>query len=345
MAPRSIHTILTYHVEDELDTSSSEVFAEIGAQVRLADKIGYQAAWFAEHHFHVHRGHLPTPHLLALHLAGQTDRIHLGSAVITSALHHPLRLAEDLITIDVLTNGRLSIGLGSGSTKSEFAAFGIPEEDQEAEARHTRFAEGLEVLEQAWRGNEISVQGHYVHVESPPVLPRAIRPLSDVLWIAANSTPQAHLSGRRGYGIMLSRERGPGEMEKIVESYWAGRAEAGLPREGGRVAASRPVYVGRSDKEARDQAAAAVAEMVARQKRERIQYRDLPPPTDFDDACARVQFLVGGPATVAQAVRALYDQIPFTHLHIQPRWKYLPPKHVQSSIQRFQEEVISAAFG
>lgn len=340
-----IQTVLTYHVEDELDTPSGEVFDEIGAQVKLADRVGYHAAWFAEHHFHVHRGHLPTPLLLALHLANQTEHIHLGSAVITTALHHPLRLAEDLLTVDVMTRGRLSIGLGSGSTKSEFAAFGIPEEDQEPEARHTRFAEGLEVLEQAWRGTEISVHGRYVRVEAPPVLPRAIRPLSDLLWIAANSTAQAHVSGRRGYGIMLSRERGPGEMEKIVEAYWTGRAEAGLAREGGRVAGSRPVYVGRTDAEARDEASGAVAEMVARQKRERAQYRDLPPPADFDEACARVQFLVGGADTVAGEVCKLYEQVPFTHLHIQPRWKGLAPERVQTSIQRFQEEVIPAAFG
>ena len=345
MAPRSIRTILTYHVEDELDTASSEVFAEIGAQVRVADKVGYHAVWFAEHHFHVHRGHLPTPYLLALHLAGQTERIHLGSAVITSALHHPLRLAEDLLTVDVLTGGRLSIGLGSGSTKSEFAAFGIPEEDQEPEARHRRFAEGLEVLEQTWAGSAIAVHGRYVNIDAPPVLPRAIRPLSDALWIAANSREQAAVSGRRGYGIMLSRERGPGEMEKIVEAYWEGRREAGLPPEGGRVAASRPVYVGAADGQAREEAAEAVAEMVARQKRERAQDRDRPPPADFDAACARVQFLVGGPESVAAEVVALYEQVPFTHLHIQPRWKGLPPKHVEASIRRFQEEVIPAAFG
>src|SRR5918994_3311128 len=109
-----MQTILTYHIEGDLETPSAAVYDEVAAQVRLADRLGYHGAWFAEHHFHVHRGHLPNPLLLALHLAGRTERVHLGSAVITSALHHPLRLAEDLITIDVLTGGRLSIGLGSG---------------------------------------------------------------------------------------------------------------------------------------------------------------------------------------------------------------------------------------
>ena len=226
------------------------MFDEVGAQVRLADRLGYDAAWFAEHHFHVHRGHLPNPILLALHLAGRTERIRLGSAVITTALHHPLRLAGDLLTADVLTGGRLSIGIGSGSTASEFGAFGVDAAEQTQAARHGRFAEGLEVLEQAWSGGPVSVHGEYVDVELPPLLPRALRPLRELLWIAANSEGQAELAGRRGYGMMLSRERTPAELERLRAAFEAGRTAArasGARTGAGRIAASRAAYVGESD--------------------------------------------------------------------------------------------------
>lgn len=339
-----MQTILTYHVEGDLETPSAAVYAEVAEQVQLADRLGYQAAWFAEHHFHVHRGHLPNPLLLALHLSARTERIHLGSAVICTALHHPVRLASDLLTADVLSGGRLSIGFGSGSTASEFAAFGIPREDQEADARHQRFAEQLDVLEQAWRGEPVAVHGRYVDVAAPRFLPRATRPLADLLWIAANSEAQARLSGRRGYGIMLSRERRLGEMGRIVQAYHAGREEAGLPA-GGRVAASRPVFVGESDAAARAVVEQAVALMVARQKRERPQYANLPAPTSFEEACERVQFVAGGAETVAQAVCELQAEVPFTALHIQPRWQGLAPAQVQASIRRFQEQVVPRAFG
>ena len=340
-----VQSILTYHVEGDRETPSAAVYAEIEAQVRLADELGYHAAWFAEHHFHAHRGHLPNPLLLALHLAGRTERIHLGSAVLTTALHHPLRLAEDLLTADVLTGGRLSIGLGSGSTPAEFAAFGVPPEDQPPEARHRRFAEGLSVLEQAWRGETIAVPGQYVSVAAPPALPQAIRPLQDLLWIAANSPDQAHLAGRRGYGIMLSRERSAGSMAELTAAYRDGRGESGRPPEGGRIAASRPVYVGVTDADAQDEAAAAVAIMVERQRRERPQFGGLPAPTSFAEACQRVQFLAGGPETVASALRELAAEVPFTALHVQPRWQGLDPRHVQASIRRFQEEIVPLAFG
>lgn len=339
-----MRTILTYHVEGDRATPSAQVYSEIAEQVRLADKLGYHAAWFAEHHFHVHRGHLPNPLLLALALSGRTERIRLGSAVICLALHHPLRLATDLLTADVLSGGRLSIGLGSGSTAPEFTAFGVPPEEQQAEARHQRFSEQLEVIEQAWRGEAISVHGRYVEVEALPLMPRALRPLTDVLWIAANSEAQAHLAGRHGYGIMLSRERKPGEMRKIVQASRAGRVEAGLSPEG-EVAASRPVYVGSSDEAAREEAAGAVAIMLQRQRETRPDSADLPPPASFEEACQRVQFVAGGPEKVAQVVRGLREAVPFTALHVQPRWDGLTPQQVMASITRFQELVMPLARG
>jgi alkanesulfonate monooxygenase SsuD/methylene tetrahydromethanopterin reductase-like flavin-dependent oxidoreductase (luciferase family) len=338
----ALDAILTYHVEGEQETPSRQVYDEIERQVRLADRLGYHAAWFAEHHFHVHRGHMPNPVLYALHLAARTEQILLGSAVITVALHHPLRLAEDLLTADVLSGGRLSIGLGSGSTGPEFTAFGVPADAQAAEARHRRFAEYLDVLEQVWSGQAIQVEGEYARVHAPPVLPRAIRPLQDALWIAANSTPQAKLAGERGYGVMLSRERSVSEIEALVAAYREGRraANAGSPE---RIAASRALLVAHSRADAEHAAAEAVAIMVQRQRETRARYATLPPPTSFQEACQRVEFVAGSPEDVATNLRALGESVPFTAFHIQPRWQGLAPATVERTIRLFKEAVLPLA--
>src|SRR3989442_9485575 len=118
---RRVQYALTYHVEGEWERASGEIYAEIGQQVVLADQLGYDAAWFAEHHGHVHLGHLPHPLQFALYLAGRTRRIHLGSAVVCVNLHHPILLAEQIATADVLSHGRMSIGVGSRSTAAQFA--------------------------------------------------------------------------------------------------------------------------------------------------------------------------------------------------------------------------------
>src|SRR5690348_7796925 len=117
---------LTDHLEAPSDQSSRQIFDTVIHQTRIADDLGFEYAWFAEHHAHAHFGHLPAPLLLALHLAGQTKQIRLGTAIICLNLHHPLSIAEQTATADLLSGGRMAIGFGSGSTPEEFALFGLP---------------------------------------------------------------------------------------------------------------------------------------------------------------------------------------------------------------------------
>src|SRR5438477_2659134 len=112
---------LTDHLEGPQDESSRKIFDAVSHQIRTADELGFEYGWFAEHHAHAHLGHLPAPLLLALHLAGQTKQIRLGTAIICLNLHHPLSIAEQTATADLLTRGRMAIGFGSGSTPEEFA--------------------------------------------------------------------------------------------------------------------------------------------------------------------------------------------------------------------------------
>src|SRR5262245_23149493 len=142
---------LTYHLEGPRDRPSLQVYEEVAAQVQLADDLGFDYAWFAEHHSHVHLGHLPCPLLLALALAGRTRRIHLGTAVICLNMHHPVPVAEQVAVADLLTGGRISPGFGSGSTPQELALFGLPQVD--ADTRHARFEESLRVIRAVWAGD------------------------------------------------------------------------------------------------------------------------------------------------------------------------------------------------
>src|SRR4051812_8897618 len=120
---------LTDHLEAPRSRPSLEVYREVSDFIVLADRLGVKYAWFAEHHAHIHLGHLPTPLLLALHLLGRTDRIHLGSAIVCLNLHDPIDIAEQVAVADVLSGGRLAPGFGSGSTPEEAQMFGRPVPD------------------------------------------------------------------------------------------------------------------------------------------------------------------------------------------------------------------------
>ena len=122
--------------------SPREIFAETVEQVRLAEDLGFDVAWFAEHHFSNYCL-CPSPIAMAIHLAGLTRHIRLGTGVVVAPLYQPLRMLEDLALLDILSDGRLVIGLGSGYQQYEFHKFGV----NVASGRDI-FLETLDVLEQ-----------------------------------------------------------------------------------------------------------------------------------------------------------------------------------------------------
>src|SRR4051794_10259161 len=142
---------LTYHIEGPRARPSAEIYEEVSQQVVLADALGFEYAWFAEHHSHIHLGHLPCPLLLALHLTGRTSRIHTGAAVVCLNMHHPVEVAENAAVADHLSGGRISPGFGSGSTPEELALFGLPNVDPDT--RHSKFEQSLRVIRQVWSGH------------------------------------------------------------------------------------------------------------------------------------------------------------------------------------------------
>ncbi len=107
-----------------LDQGSAQTRYRLAAeQIRHAERLGFDSAWIAQHHFHEQEGGLPSPLVFLAHVAAQTDRIRLGTAIITLPMENPLRVAEDAAVLDLLTDGRLEVGFGSGGTPTWIATF------------------------------------------------------------------------------------------------------------------------------------------------------------------------------------------------------------------------------
>src|SRR6516164_5288567 len=103
---------------------TAEVFTEVAEQTRLADELGYEIAWFAEHHFSNYCL-CASPLMMVAHCAPITKRIRLGTAVVVLPLYNPARLAAEIATADALSNGRLVLGIGAGYQPYEFERFGV----------------------------------------------------------------------------------------------------------------------------------------------------------------------------------------------------------------------------
>src|SRR5712691_9255353 len=102
-----------------------DVHSRVTKQVLRADELGFDYAWVAEHHFSNEYGIMPDVFVYAGYLAALTRRIRIGTAVVTLPLANPLRVAENAAFVDILSNGRFTLGLGSGYRKYEFDGFGI----------------------------------------------------------------------------------------------------------------------------------------------------------------------------------------------------------------------------
>ena len=331
----AVQFALMDHVEGDADTPSSEVFAEVLSLVEAAEDLGLAAVWFAEHHFGIHRGHLPATPLLALAAGQRTRRIGVGSAIICLNLHHPLAVAEQIATVDVLTGGRASFGFGSGCTPPEVAAFGLTLTD---EVRRERFAEALDVVLGLWRGAPFAFDGRYFRLPTVTLRPVPLGDLRTQTWAAANSVESAVLAGERGVGLMTSRERPLHDLQEIVTAYRGAWERVGWT-ETPPVSGGFGLYVGADDRSAEAEVVATIPplwEKVAI----RPEWSTAPAPASAAEAARRVGFLYGSPETVAQAIVARQRALSLTHAHVQLRWPGIGPAQTRACLRRLGREVI-----
>jgi len=162
-------------------------WAGILEQVTWAEQLGFGSVWISEHHF-VDDAYASSTLTLAAALAARTERMLLGTNVMVLPIHHPLRLAEEALTVDALSGGRLRLGVGMGYREADFLPFGtsLPE-------RRPRFEAALATLRQALRGEM---------VDGIRVAPRPVRPGGPELWIGALSRPAVERAARLADGIL-----------------------------------------------------------------------------------------------------------------------------------------------
>jgi alkanesulfonate monooxygenase SsuD/methylene tetrahydromethanopterin reductase-like flavin-dependent oxidoreductase (luciferase family) len=308
----------TDHLEGASDRPSVEIFNEVADLTRLADRLGVRYAWYSEHHTHAHFGHLPAPLLYALQLAGQTRTIQLGTAIICLNLHHPLAVAEQVAVADVLSGGRMAVGFGSGSTPEEFTLFGLPETGEQE--RHERFAEALRVILSTWT--------------DPRSLPVPAADLASRCWSAVNSVGAARIAGRFNLNVLFSHLRTPEQYRQYLAEY---RAAGGTRL----IAANRPVFVGPDDATAFARAEPALRTLWRRFQREGKIPAGLAEPAPVAELCAHpINFIVGGPASVARQLRELREQVPYDVANVEVRWAGLSHELVCDSLRRLMEDAL-----
>ena len=148
----------------------SSIFDRVEQMVKVMDDLGYHSFWAAEHHFQ-HEGNEVIPNLLLLyvHLAHLTKNLKFGCGFNINPMWHPLRLAEDYATADILTDGRVIFGVGRGYHSREVDTFGVPSTNTDNDANREMFEEQIEIIMKAFNEESFSYQGK--HYQIPPNVP------------------------------------------------------------------------------------------------------------------------------------------------------------------------------
>jgi len=190
-------TLSDNHYENNT-RSSNRFVADITAEALLADKLGMHSAWIGEHHFNS-LGVLSCPDIVLGYVAANTTRIRLAPAVTVLPLHHPIRVAEQWATLDLLSNGRVDFACGRGYDKREYLPFHVSFEDNQG-----IFEEGLELVRRLWQADgRISHHGKYYSFDDVRITPKPVQqPIPT--YVGSFSKPSIALAARLGCGLIVA---------------------------------------------------------------------------------------------------------------------------------------------
>ena len=311
---------------------AAERYRLAAEQIAHAERFGYDAAWVAQHHFHEHEGGLPSPFVFLGHLAARTTQIRLGTGIVTLPLELPVRVAEDAIVLDLISDGRLELGVGNGGNPTALAGFGLGDQD-----RNDLFVRNLARLKSALRGDTLP-GGDTLYPRQPGLIER--------MWQATFSVSGGARAGAAGDGLMLSRTQPrPSEtphatlaeiQEPIIDAYLAALPPGRAPR----IVGSRSVFVAETRADALH-----LAELGLRKAVSRFLERGHRPPGDSLAAMIRAfDVHVGTPEDVIASLRADKTLSRVTDLAVQVHSIDPPHPWILRSIELVAREV-APAFG
>ncbi|HVF07975.1 MAG TPA: LLM class flavin-dependent oxidoreductase [Actinomycetota bacterium] len=199
-----------------------DIYAEALALAEHAERLGFDSVWTSEHHF-IDDSYLPSVLTLSAAIAARTRTIRIGTGLMLAPLHEPLRIAEDAAVVDLISDGRLVLGIGLGWRVEEFEALGVRLAD-----RVRRLEDSIAVYRQAWSG-ELVTGGDHLSYPDVPVRPLPARRGGPPIWIGGMSEPAIRRAGRLADGFMAT-EVTAASLAEQVEAARDAHARAG--REG-----------------------------------------------------------------------------------------------------------------
>jgi len=311
-------------------------YNEALAEVARAEELGFDSVWMEEHHS-VTNHYWPSPLTVLAGFATRTSRMTLGTDIAVAAFHHPVRLAEDVAMLDVMSGGRAVLGIAIGYKPDEFALYGVA-----LEKRGARFEEQLAIMKGLWTQERFSFKGAFYTVEGR-LEPKPVTKPRPPIWIGG----WGDITLKRAATLADNWIPGPtADLKRLLEGkkrFLDNRRAAGRSQPITEWPLTRDLIIADTDRKARELAEAHI--MIAYRKEYaggwRHPFIDASIATDLD-RLMEDRFIIGGPDQCVRKIRRFVEEYGMTHLICRTFFPGMPHEHIMRELELIAREVAPA---
>jgi alkanesulfonate monooxygenase SsuD/methylene tetrahydromethanopterin reductase-like flavin-dependent oxidoreductase (luciferase family) len=311
-------------------------YAESLEQIQLADEMGFYGIWLSENHFSSKKGLpafqgeigiTPKPLLFGMKIVDTTRQIRVGTAVRNIVFSNPLQVAEEALVFDLLSKGRLDLGVGCGYRPWEFEGFKIPREEAKA-----RFLEAVEILDRGMRGETFSFKGQYHDIPEISLVPKPsyTQPRPNI-FLATGDLDQVRLAAQKDFGVMSFSTSSKEHLVTLYNTYCDVAAPLGHSTDRNRFPITRQIYIHHDP--------AVVEEYVARNlphyRAALGDFKACPPLEEL-----KKLYIIGTPAQCVEQLRYLRDEMGCPHVILWFNFGWLTHQEVVDQMTLFANEVM-----
>jgi probable F420-dependent oxidoreductase len=306
-------------------------------EVIRAEALGFDSVWMEEHHG-VEDHYWPSPLPVLAGFATRTSGLRLGTDILVFPFYHPVRLAEDIALLDVMSGGRFIFGTAIGYKPDEFALYGTP-----LEKRGARFEEGLQLMKALWSDDAVTFRGHYYQLHEARIEPKPVSKPHPPVWIGG----WGKLTLKRAAILADAWIPGPtADLARLLDGkqqLLAHRAAAGLTAAVTEWPLTRDVIIADDDATARELAERHI--MVSYRDEYaggwKHPFIDSRAATDLE-SLKRDRFIIGGPEQCIAQMRRFVEAYGMSHVICRLFFPGMPHQHIMRELELLAREVMPA---
>jgi len=319
--------------------SATGEYRELLDQVEYADSAGFESVWLRERHFHRDhhaRNFFSSPMVVASAIAAQTSRVRIGLGARILPLDHPVRIAEDAAAVDLISGGRLDVGIARiGENDLYEAAFGCTKDQARG-----RFEEALEIILLAWTGEPFSYRGEYFSVPEVAVLPPPLQRPHPPLYVVGISPETLAFGAARGLPLLLAGAQPVAEVRRTQETYRKLLADAGHDPDDVSLPLNRFVYVAETTEQAIEETRAAVLGFIGRKGSVIRDFLSVPDGEITEKLLHDEVFIFGDAERCLERIEELRRELDIRDLILTFNYFTIDHDRCRRSMERFTEQVL-----